>query len=163
MCGQKSLSRNAWSFDNSKRESLKWVYNPPPSKLYHIILSPENWWLEDEQFPFKMVPFSGSEFVHFRVNMDTSWTPILCGQNFYRNPRASPVKQPENDSFQGRNLLFQGRIFRWTMLNFRGVTQNFGPHCTQRCFLPSFILLKSPEHQVIISHHWLLRETKGMN
>ena len=29
--------------------------------------------------------------------------------------------EPENDGFQIRNLLFQGAMFRWTMLNFRGV------------------------------------------
>ena len=29
--------------------------------------------------------------------------------------------EPKNDGFQSRNLLFQGAIFRWTMLNFRRV------------------------------------------
>ncbi len=39
------------------------------------------------------------------------------------HPQSSTNSSPKNDGFQARNLLFQGAIFGWTMLNFGRVSR----------------------------------------
>ena len=41
--------------------------------------------------------------------------------------------ESENDGFRGRSLLFQGLIFRWTMLNLRGVYNSSLVIATSKC------------------------------
>ena len=63
-------------------------------------ISPENWWLEDDSFPFKMVPFLGSTFRSFPGGVDSGKSSRGEGwdlrQVFFRHPWDEYVYLPTN-------------------------------------------------------------------
>ncbi len=85
---------------------------PPDDRLLWSL--PWNWWKQTEPW-------------HVRRN----WGGLGMVAGGRYTPKVWRM-EPENDGFQSRNLLFQGLIFRWTMLNYRGRCQEFSSQVIQK-------------------------------